>query len=192
MSSRTSFGRATSSARTAGDSVSGRVAATISCSARVIRPRPIRTRPNAPTPLFWREMKTTTPTKIRSGESHDRSSENTTAMRLVPTSAPSITASAALVVTRFLPTKEATIRQVAVLDCTRLVTPSPAIRARKRLPKLCARIAAQVLAEHPQHAGADDVRAPDEQGDRGEEIEEVDQLGGVVPVGFGRSVGQST
>ena len=85
-------------------------------------------------------MKTTTPTKIRSGESHDRSSENTTAMRLVPTSAPSITASAALVVTRFLPTKEATIRQVAVLDCTRLVTPRPAIRARKRLPKLSARI----------------------------------------------------
>ena len=41
---------------------------------------------------------------------------------------------------------------------------------------------AQVLPEHPQHAGADDVRAPDEQGDRGEEIEKVDQVGGVVPV----------
>src|SRR3954465_10649290 len=68
----------------------------------------------------------TTPTKISSGESHDRSNENTTAMTLVPTSAPSITASAALVVTRFLPTNEATIRHVAVLDCTLLVPPRPA------------------------------------------------------------------
>ena len=41
MSSSTSLGSATKSARTAGDSVSGRVAATISCSASVIRPRPI-------------------------------------------------------------------------------------------------------------------------------------------------------
>ena len=139
MSSITSFGSATSRARTAGDSVSGRVAATISCSASVIRPRPIRTRPTAPTPLFWREMKMTTPTKIRSGDSHDRSNENTTAITLVPTSAPSMTASAALVVTRFLPTNEATIRQVAVLDWTMLVTPRPAMRARKRLAKLAAR-----------------------------------------------------
>src|SRR4051812_27431652 len=80
----------------------------------------------------------TTPTKIRSGESHERSNEKTTAMTLVPTSAPSITASAALVVTRFLPTNEATIRHVAVLDCTMLVTPSPAMTARKRLTKLAA------------------------------------------------------
>jgi hypothetical protein len=35
---------------------------------------------------------------------------------------------------------------------------------------------AQVLPEHPQHAGADDVRPPDQQGDRGEEVEEVDQI----------------
>ena len=82
----------------------------------------------------------TTPTKIRSGESHERSNEKTTAITLVPTSAPSITASAALVGTRFLPTNEATIRHVAVLDWTMLVTPSPAISARKRFEKLAARI----------------------------------------------------
>src|SRR5436190_16966110 len=61
-------------------------------------------------------------------------------MTLVPTSAPSITASAALVVTRFLPTNDATIRQVAVLGSTMLVTPSPAMTARKRLSKLAARM----------------------------------------------------
>ena len=55
---------------------------------------------------------------MRSGDSHERSNEKTTAITLVPTSAPSMTASAALVVTRFLPTNEATIRQVAVLDWT--------------------------------------------------------------------------
>ena len=64
--------------------------------------------------------------------------ESTTAMRLVPTSAPSITASAAPPVTRPLPTKEATMRQVAVLDCTTPVTPTPAAMALKRLRKLCA------------------------------------------------------
>jgi hypothetical protein len=32
-------------------------------------------------------MKMTTPTKMSSGDSHDRSSENTTAIMLVPTSA---------------------------------------------------------------------------------------------------------
>ena len=61
----------------------------------------------------------TTPAKIRSGDTQERSNEKTTAITLVPTSAPSITASAALVATRFLPTNDATIRHVAVLDRVR-------------------------------------------------------------------------
>ena len=140
MSSSTSLGSATSSARTAGLSVSGFVAPTISCSASVISPRPISTRPMRPAWLFWRLMNITTPTKISSGLSHDRSNENTTAISAVPTSAPSIAASAALLVTRPLPTKLATIRQVAVLLCTTLVTPSPASAAAKRLLKLPCRM----------------------------------------------------
>ena len=84
----------------------------------------------------WREMNNTTPTKMSSGDSHERSNENTTAIRLVPMSAPSITASAAGVATSPLPTKLATIRQVAVLDCIRPVTPSPASIALPRLLKL--------------------------------------------------------
>jgi len=81
-------------------------------------------------------MNSTTPTKISSGDSQLRSKEKTTAIIAVPTSAPSITASAAAVVTSPLPTKLATMRQVAVLDCTRLVTPKPAANASGRLPKL--------------------------------------------------------
>ena len=89
-----------------------------------------------PAPLFCRVMNITTPTRIKSGDSHDRSNENTTTIRLLPMSAPSITASAAPVATSPLPTNEATIRQVAVLDWTRVVTPMPASSAVTRLRKL--------------------------------------------------------
>ena len=54
----------------------------------------------------------------------------------VPTSAPSMTAKAAEVRMRPRPTNEATMRQVAVLDCTTLVTAMPANIARTRLPTL--------------------------------------------------------
>ena len=75
MSSRISLGRAASSDRTAGAWVNGAVASTISCSASVMRPSPIRMRPTRPALPFWREMKVTTPMKISSGETHDRSNE---------------------------------------------------------------------------------------------------------------------
>ena len=67
----------------------------------------------------------TTPAKINSGESHDKSSENTTAITLVPMSAPSITASAAGNAIKPWPTKAETMSAVAVLDCTMAVTPMP-------------------------------------------------------------------
>src|SRR5205085_1636745 len=41
--------------------------------------------------------------------------------------------------------------------------------------------AAQVLAEHSQHAGANDVRSPDEERDRGEEIEKREHRLGSIP-----------
>ena len=132
------MGIASSSACTAGDSVSGRVAATISCSASVMRPRPIAIRPSRPAVVLSRRMKTTTPPKISSGDSHDRSNEKTTVISAEPMSAPSITASAGAVAIRPWPTKEATIRPVAVLDCTRQVTPMPAPAAAKRLRMLLA------------------------------------------------------
>ena len=140
MSSATSLGSAASSVRTAGDSVSGLVASTISCSDSSIRPSPIATRPRRPAVVFSFEMKATTPPKISSGDSHDRSNENTTAIRLVPTSAPSITASAADSVTSDRPRNDVTIRQVAVLLWIRLVTPSPASSACTRVAMPTARM----------------------------------------------------
>ncbi len=90
-------------------------------------------RPKRPMLVSWRDRNSTTPTKISSGDSHDRSNENTSTIRLVPTSAPSITASAGAVAISPCPAKAATISAVAVLLWMRPVTPSPANRAVKRL-----------------------------------------------------------
>ena len=118
-----------SSPLTAADWVSTSVDTVTRRSASSIRPRPIRMRPKRPTLESWREMNSTTPTKMNSGDSQDRSKENTTAIRLVPTSAPSITASASGSAIRPWPTKEETMRAVAVLDCTSAVTPMPEMAA---------------------------------------------------------------
>ena len=138
MSSITSLGSATNSARTAGDSVSGRVLPAMSCNDSRISPRPIATWPSRPALLLARVMYITTPTKISKGDSHDRSNENANAISPVPMSAPSIAASAADSGTRLRPRNDDTIRQVAVLDCSRLVTPKPAATAVGRAPMLTA------------------------------------------------------
>ena len=70
---------------------------------------------------------------MSSGESHDRSVEKSTAISAVPTSAPRITASAAVSGIRPWPTNEAVISEVAVLDCTSAVTPMPESMAVNRL-----------------------------------------------------------
>ena len=127
-----------SRALTTGECVMSSVDSATSRSASSIRPRPIRMRPKRPSGFDWRETNSTTPTKMNRGDSHDRSNENTTAIRLVPTSAPSITASASGNATSPWPTKEETMRAVAVLDCTSAVTPSPEIAAVQRLATLWA------------------------------------------------------
>src|SRR5689334_1896171 len=85
-------------------------------------------------------MNSTTPTKMKSGDSHERSAENSTDISAVPMSAPRITASAAGRVTRPWPTKDEVMSEVAVLDCTRAVTPMPDRAAVKRLRMLWTRI----------------------------------------------------
>ncbi len=139
MSSNGSRVSAPSISLTLCDCISGCVACTISCSARVMRPRPIRMRPMRPTVVAWREMNSTTPAKISSGDSHERSNENTTAIRLVPTSAPSMIASAAGSEIMPCATKEDTISPVAALLCTSAVTPSPAAAALMRFCTLSER-----------------------------------------------------
>ena len=122
--------------RTPCASVIGLVAVITSCRARSMRPRPTATRPICPIFVPRRERKKITPKKMSSGESHDRSSENTCASSALPTSAPSMMASAAVSPIRFCATKELAMRAVALEDCTRPVTPRPARNAEKRLDTL--------------------------------------------------------
>ncbi len=121
-----------------------------------------------PTVVDWRAMKSTTPIKMNSGDNHDRSRENTTAIRLVPTSAPSITASAEGSTMSPWPTKDATINAVAVLDCTRAVTPRPDMTALSRLLTLLARMLRRLAPNTRSMPGADQLRSPHQQGDRSE------------------------
>ena len=109
------------------------VESVMSRKASSISPRPISTLPTRPTVVSWRAMNSTTPIKMNRGESQDKSIANTTAITLVPTSAPSITASAAGRPTRPWPTNEETMRAVAVLDCTSAVTPMPESTAVRRV-----------------------------------------------------------
>ena len=81
-------------------------------------------------------MNNTTPVKISNGDSHERSNENTTVMRLVPISAPSMMANAAASVITPCETNDDTINPVAALLCTSAVTPRPAAAALRRLRTL--------------------------------------------------------
>jgi hypothetical protein len=76
--------------------------------------------------------------KIKSGDSQDKSREKNTAIRLVPTSAPSMTANADGKDMSPWPTNDETISAVAVLDWTNAVTPIPDIAAVARLVTLLA------------------------------------------------------
>jgi len=81
-------------------------------------------------------MKSVTPTRIRNGESQDRSSENTSVTSAVPRSAPSITASAGAVAINPCPVNAVTISAVALLLWMRAVTARPAKNALKRFETL--------------------------------------------------------
>ena len=111
----------------------GFAATRIHCSAKMMRPSPIRIRPKRPTGVDWRDRNSTTPQKISSGASQERSSDRTTVTSDVPTSAPSITASALAVVTRPWPANAETMSAVAVELWMRPVTPMPAAKAARRL-----------------------------------------------------------
>ena len=125
---------------TLGPCVSGRAARTISCSARMMRPNPISTCPKRPIRLFSRRMNNVTPPTISKGESQDRSKENTSVIIAVPTSAPSITASAGAVAINPCPAKAASMSAVALLLWISAVTPRPAANAANRLDTLWRRI----------------------------------------------------
>lgn len=102
-------------------------------SASSISPSPTAARPRSRRIEVLALVKPKTPRKISSGESQETSIDSSTATSAVPTSAPSITASAGTVATRPRSAKDATMSAVAVLLCNSAVTPSPVPNERSRL-----------------------------------------------------------
>ena len=125
--------RPCSAAMKAGEARSGWVASASSFSDSSIRPRPMATRPRWRERTWSLDRKVMTPAPIRVGETQPRSKESTCAATVVPTSAPSMTASAIDRGMSPLPAKEESSKAVAVLDCSRPVMASPPAKAVKRL-----------------------------------------------------------
>ena len=107
----------------------------ISFRASSIRPTPTMTREISCSRVAWPDMKPTTPIRISTGDSQDRSKDSTWATSEEPISAPRMIASKVASVTSLRLAIDEPIRMVAVLLCSVSVMPSPAARAAKRLPK---------------------------------------------------------
>ena len=103
------------------------------------------------------------PLKISSGASHDRSNDSSTVTSAVPTSAPSMTASAGAVPIRPCPANDATISAVAVLLWISAGDAEAREERRRAVRHAAAQDPPQVAAVHAQDARAHDVRAPHEQ-----------------------------
>ena len=110
----------------------GSVVATIEWRASSIRPRPIAARPRSRCRDDLPAMNVTTPTRTNSGDSQSKRNDSAWTTSEVPTSAPSITASAGAVAISPRSAKDAVISAVAVLLCRMPVTPSPAPNAASR------------------------------------------------------------
>ena len=123
-----------SSIRRLGASSYGVTSASKCCSAISIRPSPMPTRPRSRVLVTELRRNMTTPSSIRRKETSDTLKESSWTIRVVPTFAPSITASAGTRSTSPPAANDVTIRPVAVLLCRTAVTPRPAANALKRFP----------------------------------------------------------
>ena len=117
------------------ESRNGCVAVTMSFRASSIMPRPTPARPRSRQRVASVLENSATPSVISTGDRIARLNETSWATSDVPTSAPSMTASAIAVPTKPRAANEAVISAVAVELCSRAVTPSPQPKARKRLPR---------------------------------------------------------
>ena len=103
-----------------------------SCRARSISPRPIATRPRSRVRLAKLRRNRMTPTSTNSGATRAMLKDNSCTISVVPTLAPSMTASAGTRSTNPPAAKLAAMSPVAVLLCNTAVTPRPARKAGNR------------------------------------------------------------
>ena len=155
-------------------STTGRAATPIHCSAKMMSPSADQDAAEAADGFGLAREVQTTPTKIRSGASHERSNDSTTVTSDVPTSAPEHHGERGRGADQVLARRK--LRRSARSPCcsgSEPVTPTPAKNARDGVVRRNAQQAAQRAAVEPQDAGADDVRAPDEQRHAGERLSSV-------------------
>jgi hypothetical protein len=124
---------AASNVRTAGAFSAGASVSRRMCSASSMRPRPIATRPRSRARVCPAILKAPTPTMNRTGATAEMLNDRTWTISVVPTLAPSISASAGTSATSPSAAKDAAIRPVAVLLWRTAVIPNPARKAVKRL-----------------------------------------------------------
>ncbi len=124
---------AASTARTVSDRSLGAIASARRCSERSIRPSPIATRPMSWNRVPLPRPKVKTPKAISTGNTSVTSNDSTWTMSVVPTLAPSMTASAGTRSTAPASVSDVVINAVAREDCSAAVTPSPARKAWKRV-----------------------------------------------------------
>ena len=110
-------------------------------------------------------LKATTPAITPSAHSHLMSKANTCAISVVPTSAPSITASATGSAISPWPANEESNSAVAVALCSTAVTAAPMPNAVSLLLLARADGTAQMAAKGARHAGPHHAHAPEQQGD---------------------------
>src|SRR5215208_5267251 len=114
------------------------LAATTIPSDRIISARPMTMRPTCCTVAFSTAMKAITPAMSSTGTRPERSKARACTTRVEPTSAPSITASAAESAISPRSANDTTMSPVADELCTALATPMPARQARSGLAVACA------------------------------------------------------
>src|SRR5215203_6023355 len=114
------------------------LAATTIPSDRIISARPMTMRPTCCTVAFSNAMKAITPAMSSTGTRPERSKARACTTRVEPTSAPSITASAAESAISPRSANDTTMSPVADELCTALATPMPARQARSGLAVACA------------------------------------------------------
>ena len=120
---------AAKSSRTTGACSTGARLLSRLCRESSISPSPIATRPRSLTMVCVPRLKATTPVTSRSGATAEESKESNCTIRVVPTFAPSMTASAGTRSTKPDAENELSINAVAVLLCKMAVTPTPAVKA---------------------------------------------------------------
>jgi len=104
------------------------------CSDSSSSPRPMNTRPRSRVRPGAARRNIHTPARMRMGASEVRSNDSSCTMRVVPTLAPSMAASAGTSATTPPAAKPVIISPVAVLLCSAAVMPRPEAKARNRVP----------------------------------------------------------